>query len=124
VSDKHHPINPTGSRCPRCNKAYDFWTKDGRLIGPFHPLGECKAPALRLVKQGCAACGEEVDASRPGYGKSRTCRPECRAVIDEREKAARRAAALKRADKKRAERAAAKAAGQEWYDEYKKRKAK
>jgi predicted nucleic acid-binding Zn ribbon protein len=112
-----------GHRCPRCNKRYDFWTKDGRLTGPFHPLGECKAPTLRLVMQGCEVCGGEVDESRPGYGKSRTCSTRCRNILDAQDKALRRAAAIQRADRKRAEREAAAKAGAEWFEQYKQKKA-
>lgn len=120
----HHPVNEQGTRCPRCNKQYDFWTQDGRLIGPFHPMGDCKAPPLRLVAEiACEVCGEEVSESRPGVGHVRTCSTKCREILDVREKAVRRANALRRAELRSIARAEAKQASAEWFAAYKKRKA-
>lgn len=125
----HFPVNPQKHRCPQCNKPYDFWTQEGRLTGPFHPIGDCKAPRLKLVGAiGCAVCDSPVSESRPGYGKERTCSTRCREVLDEQERAMKRRMALARAAKrskdKADERARAKEASAEWFEDYKKRKAK
>lgn len=125
----HHPVNPKGIRCPRCNKAYDFWTKDGRLTGPFHPMGACKAPPTNLnVPVECAVCGEDVPDARPGYvghDRARTCSPECRVVLDNRERAAVKQAVAARAARRAARKAeAAQADAAKWFADYKQRRKK
>jgi predicted nucleic acid-binding Zn ribbon protein len=118
----HHPVNQQGVRCPRCNKQYDFWTNNGRLIGPFHPMGDCKSPALRLANtNACVICDEDVPEGRPGGAK--TCSPRCSKALDAREKEINRKLAIARAEARTLAKQAQIAESKQWFADYKANKA-
>lgn len=87
MKHQHHPVDTEKNRCPRCNKPYDFWTQNGKLAGPAHPVGECRAPRLYIETsrppRKCSECPNIIGESRPGAA-TLTCSSTCKAKRDER----------------------------------------